>query len=47
VLDKGEWGASITLVPLRHIDSASRYESVCLLIECVDPNLDVVLYNYL
>ena len=43
MLNKGERRVLIILIPFRHIDSTSGYESVRLLVECVNSNLDMVL----
>ena len=43
MLNKGERRVLIILIPFRHIDSTSSYESVRLLVECVNSNLDMVL----
>lgn len=43
MFNKGEHRVLIILIPFRHIDSTSGYESVRLLVECVNSNLDMVL----
>ena len=43
MLDNGEHNVLTILISFHHIDSTSGYESVHLLVGCVDSNLNMVL----